>query len=109
MEDPDNRPGHAARRWQAAFLACAAACLCASALAQRAPAKADAPAHKAEPPVRAAAGVLVEYEEKRDTNILYLEEKGGMLTAPSAIVGEVPVPAVPAKAPPAAPAKRRAP
>lgn len=107
MGDDNNGQGLKARHRQAAWAACAVACLCTPALAQRAPARAEAPAAKAAPAVSAAPGVLVQYEEKRNTNILYLEEKGGMLTAPPAIVGEVPeaaAGAIPGKAPPPAPA-----
>lgn len=110
MGDNNNGQGRKARRREAFWAACAAACFCAPALAQRAPAKAEVPVPRAAPPVSAAPGVLVQYEEKRNANIVYLEEKGGMLTAPSAIVGEarelVAAP-VPVKAPVPAPAPAR--
>ena len=36
--------------------------------------------------VRAAAGVVVSYQESRGANVLYLEEKGGRISAPLAPV-----------------------
>jgi len=45
-----------------------------------APAVAQSVSAKGDTPVRAAAGVVFTYEEKKPSGILYHEEKGGMVT-----------------------------
>ena len=37
-------------------------------------------ASKREAPVRGAAGAVIQYQEKAGENVLYLEEKGGLVT-----------------------------
>lgn len=45
------------------------------------------------PPVRALAGVTVQYEEKASSRILYLEQKGGMVSPlPPPVPANVPEP-----------------
>jgi len=56
-----------------------AAALSAALLGFWAPASAQKESAKSDTPVRAAAGVVVQYQESR-SRILYLEQKGGMVT-----------------------------
>ena len=55
--------------------------------AQKVSAKSDTP------PVRALAGVSVQYEEKAGSRVLYLEQKGGMVSPlPPPVPANVPEP-----------------
>ena len=55
--------------------------------AQKVSAKSDTP------PVRALAGVSVQYEEKTGSHLLYLEQKGGMVSPlPPPVPANVPEP-----------------
>src|SRR5205085_2706510 len=80
---------HASGRIRGAAAVCAVAslaCCCA--------ANAQGAAGKGDPAVRAAPGVQVQYEEKRNSRILYKEEKGGMVTPlPPPVPINVPEPA----------------
>jgi hypothetical protein len=61
-------------RLRAAGVACAAAFfLCAASHAQ-------SPSPRHDSPARGAAGVIIEYQEGPGANLLYLEEKGGMVS-----------------------------
>ncbi len=78
---------------------CAAGAACAAAIAFSGPSEAQSP--KPDSPARGAAGVIVQYEEAPGSNVIYLEEGGGMVSEV-----RVPVPAV--RKPPAAAAAARA-
>ena len=79
-------------------------CFPALARAQGAPAK-------REPGARGAPGVIVQFEESASTGVIYLQESGGMASAPSGpVIPARPVSArlpAPASVPAAAPASAR--
>lgn len=73
----------------------AAAALSAALVGFGAPASAQKVSAKNDtaPPVRALAGVSVQYEEKASSRILYIEEKGGMVSPlPPPVPANVPEP-----------------
>lgn len=57
---------------------CAAGAACAAAIAFSGPSAAQSP--KPDSPARGAAGVIVHYEEAPGSNVIYLEESGGMVS-----------------------------
>jgi|KBSSwiStaDraftv2_1062776.scaffolds.fasta_scaffold385541_2 hypothetical protein len=74
---------------------CAAAAFAAIFVGSATPASAQKVSAKGDtaPPVRALAGVSVQYEEKAASRILYLEEKGGMVSPlPPPVPANVPEP-----------------
>jgi hypothetical protein len=61
----------------AVIAALAAACVAPGAPAQR-------PAPKVDAPLQGAPGAVIQFEESQSSNILYLQEKGGMVSLVSA-------------------------
>ena len=80
---------------------CAAGAACAAVIGFSAPSAAQAPSQKPEIGARGAAGATVQYEEAPGANVLYLEEKGSMVSAIALPVpegGKAPAPAPARKA-----------
>ena len=73
---------------------CAAAAFAAIFVGSATPASAQKVSAKSDtPPVRALAGVSVQYEEKPSSHLLYLEQKGGMVSPlPPPVPANVPEP-----------------
>jgi hypothetical protein len=69
------------------------------------PAAAQALSQKPDKGARAAAGTILQYEEAAGANVIYLEEKGGMV---SAVAPPVAPPVAAKRDVPPAPATRRA-
>ena len=92
MGDSRTRPVAVGGRLRAARLGCLAAIAVAGWAQGASPRPDNAP--------RAAPGVVVQYEERASGNVIYLEEKGGMLgsIAPPVDIAEAP-PRTGAKAP----------
>ena len=63
-----------------------AGALAAAAIGFSAPSLAQAPSPPPESGARGAPGVIVQYQEAPGTNVLYLEEKGGMASAVAPLV-----------------------
>ena len=70
-----------------------AAAACAAALGLSGAAQAQAPSPRPDSGARGAPGVVIQYEESKGSNVLYLEEKGSLVTntgAPVSAEGEAP-------------------
>ena len=78
---------------------CAAGAACAAAIALSGSSEAQPPSPRHDSAARGAEGVIVQYEEAPGSNVLYLEEKGGMVSAvaPPAPAGREPPAASPAR------------